>query len=126
VLQKKYFYDLSVKDLHNIRKRIKKFRDERDWMQFHNPKDMATAISVEAAELLQLFLWKNPQEIADCTREKRQQIEEEIADIAIYLFELADNLQIDLAQAIGDKLRLNAKRYPVVKAKGKALKYTEL
>jgi dCTP diphosphatase len=115
-----------MRDINKILRRIKKFRDERDWMQFHNPKDLAAAISIEAAELLQLFLWKKPAEIADCTREKRQQIGEEIADIAIYLLELADNLQIDLVRAIEGKLRVNAKRYPAVKAKGKALKYTEL
>jgi NTP pyrophosphatase (non-canonical NTP hydrolase) len=115
-----------MRDINKLLRRIKKFRDERDWMQFHNPKDLAAAISIEAAELLQLFLWKKNAEIADCTREKRQQIGEEIADIAIYLLELADNLQIDLAGAIENKLRVNAKRYPAVKAKGKALKYTEL
>src|SRR5215467_1809732 len=105
-----------MKDINKILRRIKKFRDERDWMQFHNPKDLAAAISVEAAELLQLFLWKKPAEIADFTQEKRRQIEEEIADIAIYLLELADNLQIDLGRAIEDKLRVNAKRYPAQKA----------
>jgi dCTP diphosphatase len=115
-----------MSEIKSIQKRIRNFCDERDWMQFHNPKDMAVAISIEAAELLQLFLWKNSEEIASLTQEKRQRIEEEIADIAIYLLELADNLQIDLGRAIEDKLRLNAKRYPATKAKGKALKYTEL
>jgi len=94
-------------------------------MQFHNPKDMATAISVEAAELLQLFLWKNSEEIARCTREKRQEIEEEIADIAIYLLELADNLNIDLIQAIEAKLLKNAKKYPAEQVRGSSKKYIE-
>ena len=67
-------------------------------MQFHNPKDLATAISIEAAELLQLFLWKNSEEITDCAREKRRQIEEEVADIAIYLLELADKLDLSADQ----------------------------
>jgi len=115
-----------MRDINKVLRRIKRFRDDRDWMQFHNPKELAAAISVEAAELLQLFLWINSEKVADCTRQKRHQIGEEIADIAIYLLELADNLQIDLARAIEDKLRLNAKRYPAGKAKGKALKYTEL
>jgi dCTP diphosphatase len=115
-----------MRDFDDIIKQIKQFRDERDWMQFHNPKDMAVAISVEAAELLQLFLWKDSAEISNCAREKRQQIEEEIADIAIYLLELADNLEIDLAQVVEAKLHLNAERYPAAKARGKAVKYTEL
>ena len=106
--------------------RIREFRDARDWMQFHNPKDMAIAISVEASELLEHFLWKTPRECEQRVRVRRTEITDEIADIAIYLFELADNLEIDLPRAMRDKMRKNAKKYPVTKAKGSAAKYTEI
>jgi NTP pyrophosphatase (non-canonical NTP hydrolase) len=106
--------------------RIRDFRDERDWGQFHNPKDMAIAISLEAGELLEHFLWKNPGEVDARVVSHREQISDEIADIAIYLTELANNLGIDLAAAMEAKLAKNAAKYPVAKARGNAAKYTEL
>jgi NTP pyrophosphatase (non-canonical NTP hydrolase) len=102
------------------------FRDERDWLQFHNPKDLATAISIEASELLEHFLWKTPEQVDRHVVEKNEAVREEIADIAIYIFELAHNLNIDLNQAIEEKLAKNAVKYPVAKAKGSIKKYTEL
>ncbi|MCB1205253.1 MAG: nucleotide pyrophosphohydrolase [Verrucomicrobiae bacterium] len=105
--------------------RIRAFRDERDWAQFHNPKDMAIAISLEAGELLEHFLWKNPEEVEARIVSHREPIAEEIADIAIYLAELADNLGIDLAAAMEAKLEKNAAKYPVERAKGSSAKYTE-
>jgi len=101
------------------------FRDERDWMQFHNPKDLATAISIESAELLEHFLWKTPAQVDCHVLEKNEAVREEIADIAIYIFELAHNLNIDLATAIEEKLAKNGVKYPVAKAKGNIKKYTE-
>ena len=83
-----------MNELAIVAKQIREFRDARDWAQFHNPKDMAVAISIEANELLELFLWKSPAEVAECLETKKERIEEEIADIAIYLTELADNLGI--------------------------------
>jgi len=115
-----------MNDIENVLKKIRRFRDERDWMQFHNPKDMATAISIEAAELLEIFLWKTPAEVEQAARDKREHIEEELADISAFLFELADNLDIDLVKAIESKLEKNAQKYPVDKAKGKHTKYTDL
>ena len=109
-----------------ITEKIRQFRDERDWAQFHNPKDMATAISIEASELLEHFLWKTPQECEARLESHGEKIEEEIADIAMYLFELADNLEIDLIDAMERKLRRNAEKYPVEKARGRSVKYTEL
>ena len=106
--------------------KIREFRDARDWMQFHNTKDMAIAISVEASELLEHFLWKTPQECEQRVRAKRTEITDEIADIAIYLFELADNLDINLPRAMSSKMRKNGKKYPVSKAKGIAMKYSEM
>ena len=105
---------------------IRNFRDERDWAQFHNPKDMAIAISIEASELLEHFLWKTPEESEQRIVDKREEISDEIADIAVYLFELADNLNIDLTDAIENKMKKNAAKYPVDKSKGSHAKYTEL
>jgi dCTP diphosphatase len=114
---------MSVGD---INQRIREFRDARDWKQFHNPKDMAVAISVESAELLEHFLWKSPAEVDRCVNDKKPEIRDEIADIAIYLFELADNLGINLVEAMEQKLAKNSAKYPVAKAKGSNKKYTEL
>jgi dCTP diphosphatase len=102
------------------------FRDERDWAQFHNPKDMAMAISIEAGELLEQFLWKSPEQIEERLVSRRSEIEDEIADIAVYLVELADNLEIDLLGAMERKLEKNAEKYPVDKARGSNAKYNEL
>ena len=105
---------------------IRRFRDERDWMQFHHPKELATALSIEAGELLEHFLWKTPEECSARIEEQPDEIRDEIADIAIYLFELADNLDIDLVEAMKTKMAKNAQKYPVGKAKGSHKKYTEL
>jgi NTP pyrophosphatase (non-canonical NTP hydrolase) len=105
---------------------IRKFRDERDWLQFHNAKDMAAALAIEAAELQEIFLWKKPEEVGAIAQEKRGKIEEEMADVAIYLLELADLLGIDLLKAASAKLRRNAEKYPVEKAKGSSAKHNEL
>ena len=95
--------------------RIRKFRDDRDWKQFHNPKDLAVSISIEAAELLELFQWKNAEESARFAAENKERASEEIADVAIYLIELCDITGIDLASAIDDKLKKNARKYPIGK-----------
>ena len=105
---------------------IRRFRDERDWRQFHNAKDMAAAIAIEAGELLELFLWKNGAEVDEVVRAKRERLEDECADIAVYLLELCDNLQIDLPRAIEQKLTKNALKYPVAKARCSNAKYDEL
>ena len=109
-----------------ITEKIRQFRDERDWMQFHNPKDLAAALSSEASELLEQFLWKTPSECEQRIAEKREAIEDEVADIAVYLFEFADNLGIDLVDAMERKMAKNAAKYPVEKAKGSNAKYSEL
>jgi dCTP diphosphatase len=105
---------------------ICKFRDDRDWLQFHNPKELAIAITAEAGELLQHFVWQSPEQSAHRVDERRNEIESEIADVAILLFELAANCKIDLGAAIRTKLLGNARRYPVEKAKGSNKKYDEL
>jgi NTP pyrophosphatase (non-canonical NTP hydrolase) len=106
--------------------RIRKFRDDRDWKQFHNPKDLGFSISIEAAELLELFQWKSAEESARFAADNRERVSEEIADVAIYLVELADITGIDLAKAIEAKLEKNARKYPVDKSRGKSTKYTDL
>jgi dCTP diphosphatase len=111
--------------LQEITEKIRRFRDERNWAQFHNPKDMAIAISLEASELLEHFLWQKPDEIDERIAERRSEIESEIADIAIYLTELADNLGIDLLMAMEEKIRINGEKYPAQIVKGSSKKYTE-
>lgn len=109
-----------------ILEKIRAFRDERDWAQFHNPKDLSTALAIEASELQEIFLWKTGTEIEQTAAAKRSDIQDELADIAVYLFEFADNLGIDLEVAINAKLAKNAAKYPVHKARGSNAKYTDL
>lgn len=112
--------------LESLTSEIRNFRDARDWLQFHNPKELAVAITAEAGELLQHFVWQSPEQSEQRIIERRADIESEIADVAILLFELADNCQIDLAAAMRAKLARNDERYPVAKAKGSNKKYNEL
>lgn len=102
---------------------IKKFRDERNWKQFHNPKDLAISISLEAAELLENFQWSGT-EIEP--NGKLQNVKDELADVLIYCISMADRLDIKLETIIREKLEENAKKYEVSKAYGSAKKYTEL
>ena len=106
--------------------KIKKFRDERDWMKFHNPKDMAVSIIIEAGELLEHFQWKTNEEAGSYVKKHKSEIADEIADVGLYLFELADNLNIDLLKAMSRKLEKNKKKYPVRKSRGTARKYNRL
>ncbi len=95
-------------------------------MQFHDPKNMSISIIIEAAELLEHFQWKSNEEVEEYLKNNREKIQNEIADIAMYLFEMADNLNIDLLEAMNAKLKKNAEKYPVAKAKGKHTKYNKL
>ena len=113
-------------EIKQINEKIKKFRDERDWMQFHDPKNMAVSIILEASELLEHFQWKTTEEVEKYARQNHAEIQDEIADIALYLFELADNLGISLIDAMEQKLKKNEMKYPVEKAKGKHTKYNKL
>jgi dCTP diphosphatase len=108
-----------------LRDELRQFAAERDWDQFHSPKNLAMALSVEAAELLEHFQWVSDAESADLTPEKHAKVREELADVLLYLIRLADKLHVDLATAAADKLRVNAKKYPVQKARGSNKKYTE-
>jgi dCTP diphosphatase len=95
-------------------------------MQFHDPKNMSISVIIEAAELLEHFQWKTKEEVEKYVEENKEEIQDEMADIALYLFELADNLKIDLLNAMKKKLEKNSKKYPVEKAKGKHTKYNKL
>lgn len=106
--------------------RIRKFVADRDWAQFHNPKDLAVSISIEAAELLEEFQWKSAEQSRRHAAENLERVSDEVADVAIYLLELADILKIDLARAIHAKLDKNELKYPVEKSRGNSRKYTEL
>jgi NTP pyrophosphatase (non-canonical NTP hydrolase) len=107
---------------------VRRFRDERDWSQFHTPKNLAAAIAIEAAELQEQFLWKTDKEIERNLKvgPKREAVIEEIADVLMFALLLADRLDIDVAKAITDKLAANELKYPVALARGNARKYTEL
>ncbi len=96
------------------------FRNERDWEQFHNPKDLSVALSIEAGELLEQFLWKQPEDA------KREKVKEELADVFAYAFLLADKYDFDVRKIVLEKIRKNSEKYPVSKAKGTAKKYNEL
>jgi len=104
------------------------FRDERDWRQFHSPKDLAISISLEAAELLEHFQWKSPAEVAALVADPQgqRQVSWEMADILILLISLADVLGTDLVKAAQEKLQENERRYPVERARGTARKYRDL
>jgi NTP pyrophosphatase (non-canonical NTP hydrolase) len=106
--------------------KIRRFRDERDWKKFHDPKNLAASIAIEAGELLELFQWMSGEEATRFAAENKERVSEEVADVAIYLIELADITGIDLAHAIEAKLEKNAKKYPVEKSRGVWTKYTDL
>ncbi|MCB2428413.1 nucleotide pyrophosphohydrolase [Methylophaga pinxianii] len=107
-------------------KQLIDFRRERDWEQFHNPKDIAISLSIEAAELLEWFQWRDKTEIQQLlATDKREALEDEIADVAVYLSYLCHDLNIDLEQVIKRKMHKNAEKYPVDKVKGRADKYDE-
>ena len=109
-----------MKELMN---KINQFRDDRDWRKFHNEKDLAVSISLEASELLELFQWKNSEEVVESSLEE---IKEELADVFIYSFMMADNLNLDVEEIIKEKIEINAKKYPVELSKGNNKKYTDL
>ncbi len=110
-------------DVEEITVELIKFRNERDWEQFHDSKNLATAISIEAAELNELFLWKTIKEAEEVDKEK---LKEELADVFAFAFLLANRHNLDVRQIVLDKIKKNGEKYPVEKAKGSAKKYTEL
>ncbi|KPH15182.1 nucleotide pyrophosphohydrolase [Chryseobacterium sp. ERMR1:04] len=109
-----------MSDINKLIHEIVKFRDERDWEQFHNSKDLALALSIESSELLELFLWKDSEDF------KLDKLKEELADVLMYAFLIANKHDLNIAEIIQEKMQKNAEKYPVDKSKGNATKYNEL
>jgi len=109
-----------MKDLEIITNALLEFRNQRDWEQFHNPKDLAIALNIEAGELLEQFLWKEAQEA------NQEKVKEELADIFAYSFLLADKYDFNVKEIVLEKIKRNGEKYPIEKAKGTAKKYNEL
>ncbi len=112
--------------LHELRDALRVFAAERDWDQFHSPRNLATALAVEAAELLEPFQWLDESRGRELPPAARAAVEEEMADVLLYLVRLADRLDVDLAQAARTKMARNAEKYPVEKSRGSSRKYDEL
>lgn len=113
-------------DIERLQAAVREFARERDWQQFHTPKNLAMALAAEAGELLEIFQWLTPQE-SDLQEgdDRHESAKEEIADVLIYTMRLADVLQIDLVEAVESKILLNATKYPAEQVKGTATKYTK-
>ena len=112
-----------MSDINKLIEALVKFRDERDWKQFHDSKNLAIALSIEVAELNELFLWKD---VKESEQVEIQRIKEELADVFAYALLLAEKHQLNVSEIVLDKIQRNAEKYPVEKAKGNAQKYTEL
>jgi NTP pyrophosphatase (non-canonical NTP hydrolase) len=115
-----------MSDLQELRERLDRFVAERDWDQFHTPKNLAMALIAETAELVEHFQWLTPEQSGDLPAQARSEVELEIADVLLFLLRLCDKLQIDPVRAANRKLDLNAEKYPVDKARGRATKYDKL
>ena len=110
-------------DYDKIKKEIKEFVDERDWEQFHTPKNLSMALSVEASELLEIFQWQKTEEYKNANAEQKEMIKDEIADIFYYLVRISQKLDIDIEEALINKMKKNRTKHPIDKVKGKALNY---
>jgi len=117
--------DMPQHPIQQLTEALVAFRDDRDWKQFHNPKDLATALSIEASELQEIFLWKNGPSLDEAISKKKEHIEQEVADIASYLLLLCNELEIDLDAVVRNKLELNNQKYPAHKVRGSSKKYNE-
>jgi len=113
-------------DLDGIMEKIIKFRKARDWEKFHNPKNLAISISLEASELLEHFQWLNFQESIKYAKDHKEEISREISDIIVYLLYLSHDLDIDLLDSVDKKISENDSKYPIDKSKGKSLKYNQI
>lgn len=117
----------NERKIHELKDKIKEFCDARDWDQFHNAKELAIALSIEASELLEIFRWKSPEEVKSLfvNPKKKEDIEDEMADILYFLVRMAQRYDIDLSEALDRKMEKNNNKYPVDKAKGSNKKYNE-
>jgi NTP pyrophosphatase (non-canonical NTP hydrolase) len=117
---------MSSSDLDSIKQRLREFAAARDWDQFHSPKNLSMALSVEVAEIVEHLQWLSEEQSSNLSQKKTGEVATELADTLLYLVRLADKLDIDLLQAAHRKIELNEQKYPVEKARGHARKYTEL
>ena len=116
---------MSNNDIDTLKRRLREFADTRDWNQFHSPKNLCMALSVEVAEITEHFQWLTEEQSKNLTRNKLDEVATELADTLLYLIRLADRLDIDLLAAAFSKIELNNQKYPVDKSRGNAKKYTE-
>ncbi len=112
--------------MESLKEMVLKFAEERDWVQFHSPKNLAMSVAVEASELLECFMWLTPEQSANLSKDQLAHVSDEIGDVLICLVNLAARLGIDPLASAGEKFRKNAEKYPVEKSKGSAKKYDEL
>jgi NTP pyrophosphatase (non-canonical NTP hydrolase) len=112
--------------IQRLTKKIVKFRNDRDWKQFHNTKDVALSLVLEATEVLEHFQWKNGNDLENYVKKNKDSISEELADVLYWVLLMSHDLDINIDKALQDKLKLNNKKYPVEKSKGSAKKYNEL
>ena len=119
--------DAKSMDIKELQKKVIEFRDKRDWAQYHNPKDLAISLSLEAAELLEIFQWKDAEEVEalKSNTASREKVKEELGDILIYALNMCDAVGLDPTDVIVSKLKINEEKYPVENAKGSAKKYTK-
>jgi NTP pyrophosphatase (non-canonical NTP hydrolase) len=109
-----------MSEINELIRSIVEFRDERDWKQFHNPKDLALALSIEASELLEVYLWKKPEHASIC------KVKEELADVLTFALLIAHHYDLNVSEIVQDKIKINQMKYPVDKSKGTSKKYDEL
>jgi len=114
---------MKIKDLQDL---VIKFRDDRNWKQFHNPKDSAISLQLEASELLEHFQWKNNKEVTEYIKKNKNEIGNELSDVLFWVLLMSRDLKIDISEAFVKKLSENKKKYPVEKSKGKHTKYNKL
>jgi NTP pyrophosphatase (non-canonical NTP hydrolase) len=117
---------MAFKDIAELAGALRRFAGERDWEQFHSPRNLAASLAVEAGEVLEHFQWLTEEQSEAAAREKKEQIALELADVLMHLVRLADRMEVDLLEAAGRKLEINEKKYPVHLARGKNRKYTDL
>jgi len=115
-----------MSDIKKLIERITTFRDARDWKQFHNPKDVAISLALAAAEVLEHFQWKSPEEIRKYVESNKEEVSEELADVLYWVLLMSHDLDVDIVDAFEKKMEQNEKKYPVDKAKGKHTKYNKL
>jgi|SRR3989338_3517864 len=115
-----------MKDFKAIQKKVIAFRDARNWKQFHNPKDVALSLVLEAVEVMEHFQWKNENEMREYVRSHKEEIADELADVLYWLATMSHDLRIDLLKAFESKMKKNEKKYPIRKSKGRHTKYDQL